>query len=337
MIQEFLARQPNHISIEGMSYEDWLQKRREGIGGSDAGAIMGLSNFGSRLTVYLQKKGLGEKKSNAATRRGNLLEPIIRQIAQEDFITLRIEKIPYMFFSEKYPFMLANIDSIIRALEDTIIIDGKAVNGWGGHECKSSKSGYGFGDDEVPDDYYAQVQHYMAVLDLDWFLLSVYILETEEIRHHIILRNQQFIDELISQEKDFWENYYLKDNMPVAVGIESEEDMITGIFAGSEPLVLEGNLPDLCDEYNMCNKQIKMLENKKQAAKVNIMAGIVQQAKGNPAERKVSAFAGSFSISWITVYQKRVDNDALKKAGLYEKFCKETSYDRLTVTEKKGA
>jgi len=337
MIDEFLKQCPNHISTAEMTNGEWLAKRREGIGGSDAGAIMGLSNYGSPLTVYLQKKGLIEnKKESVAARRGTILEPYIRQIAREEYPNLQIEEVPYMFFSEENPFMLANIDGLIWAGASLEINDKTVIDGWGGFEAKSSKTGYGFGDDEVPDSYYAQVQHYMEVLHLKWFLLSVYILETEEVKHYFIMRNQEFIDKMISQEKDFWENNYLKEVIPAAVGLESEEDMITGMFEGSEPLVLDDTLRDFCGEYVSINRQIKELEEKKQAVKVNLMEGIVQNVKGKPTERKVSALAGPYSVSWITVERRDVDRDALKKAGLYDQYVKVSCYDRFTVTEKKA-
>lgn len=63
------------------------------------------------------------------------------------------------------------------------------------------------------------------------------------------------------------------------------------------------------------------------------MNGIVQSQTGNPKERKVSAIAGPYSVSWITVERR----DAMKKAGVYDQYVKVSSYDRFTVTEKQGA
>jgi hypothetical protein len=67
------------------------------------------------------------------------------------------------------------------------------------------------------------------------------------------------------------------------------------------------------------------------------MEDIVQKARGNPKERKASAIAGPYSVSWITVERHDVDRDALKKAGLHDKYQKVSTYDRFTVTEKNGA
>ena len=40
-------------------------------------------------------------------------------------------------------------------------IAGSVVSGLGGHEIKTSRTGKGFTNDEVPDSYYAQVQHHI--------------------------------------------------------------------------------------------------------------------------------------------------------------------------------
>jgi putative phage-type endonuclease len=334
--QALLERCP-HISIEGMDRNTWLEKRQKSIGGSDVGAIMGLSDYGSRLTVYLQKKGIVKNdEESPAAHRGKILEPVVRQVTREQFPDILAPEVPYMFNHPEYSHMGANIDGLIFA-DKAVTIGGKEIQGMGGHEIKSSKTGYGFGDEEIPDAYFAQVQHYMEVLDLPWFLLSVYIMDNDSIKHYVIDKNPEFIADMLAQEKDFWENYLEKSIMPAAAGIDNEEDMITGMFSGSETLVLDEAQRGLCADYVSLTHSIKEMEDKKIMIKIYLMETIVQQAKGTPEDRKVSAIAGPYSVSWITVERRDVDRDALKKAGLYEKFQKVSTYDRFTVTEKKGA
>lgn len=43
------------VSTKGMERTEWLGYRKQGIGGSDAGAICGLSPFRSAIQVYLDK------------------------------------------------------------------------------------------------------------------------------------------------------------------------------------------------------------------------------------------------------------------------------------------
>jgi putative phage-type endonuclease len=326
------------ISTADMSYADWLELRKTYIGGSDVGPIMELSDYGSKLTVYLQKKGLADSSvESPAAHRGKLLEKYIREMTVEKFPELEIAAVPYIFLSKEEKFRGANVDGVIFAPgKEDIIIEGVELEGLGGHEIKSSKTGYGFGKEEVPDAYFAQVQHYMDVLDLPWFLLSVFIIETDEVRHYPIMKNPDFIKDMREQEADFWNNYFLTDTIPAPVGIENEEKMITGMFSGSETLVLDEAQRRLCAKYVELNRSIKEMEKEKETIKISLMEDIVQKARGNPKERKASAIAGPYSVSWITVERHDVDRDALKKAGLYDKYQKVSTYDRFTVTEKKG-
>jgi predicted phage-related endonuclease len=356
MIYQQLLDAIPHISTDDMSYEEWLEKRRESIGGSDAGPIMGLSGkYGSPMTVYFQKKGMEvSKEMSRAAKRGKLLEPLIRDWFAQDYPTAIIERVPYMFRPtgnglrydrpeggklwrlEIPPFMSANIDGLIYA-KDKIVIGDRACIGLGGLEIKSSRDGYDFGVDDIPDPYYAQVQHYMAVLNLDWFIVSVAILSKEEIQGYIIPRNGEFIYELIKAESKFWEDHVVADQWPAALGIEAEEDMITGMFEGGSSLVLGESERLLCKAYLDAHAKFNEMKDEKERIATELKASIIQRQTGKATEKKVSAIAGQFTISWSRFPKHSVDSDALKKDGLYEKYTKIIESGTFRITEKKGA
>jgi putative phage-type endonuclease len=333
-----LERCPLNLQTEEMSYEEWLEKRRGSIGGSDAGPVMGYSDYASRFTLYLQKKGLAESKEmSVAAKRGKLLEPVVRDWFAESFPDITVAKVPYMFYSSDYPFMSANLDGVLH-VKGQASIGGKEISGLGGLEIKSSKTGHGFGKDEIPDNHYAQVQHYMAVLGLPWFVLSACFLETEEIANYVIERDEVFIADLVRQEKDFWDNYIVPGVIPAAVGLEAEDDMITGIFEGNQSAIVLGAAETaLCSELVELKNQSKAVEKRIAALTADLKAVLTQKATGNTDEKKLSAIAGRYSISWSRFDTRRVDTDALKKAGLYDQYSKVSESGRFSVTEKKGA
>lgn len=45
------------VDITGLSNEDWLEYRKSGIGGSDAGIILGVSSYKLPRDVYFEKIG----------------------------------------------------------------------------------------------------------------------------------------------------------------------------------------------------------------------------------------------------------------------------------------
>jgi len=328
-----LLEKCNTLSTDGLGYEAWLEKRKGSIGGSDAGSIMGLSAYGSPLTIYLEKKGLvSDREISRAAYRGKILEPVIFGLFAKDHPELAIEKAPYMFFSKTNPFMSANIDGLISG---NATIDGKEISGTGILEIKTSKTGYGFGDDEIPDTHYAQVQHYLSVLDLPWAVISVYMLENEVIKNYVVMRNDDFIARLIAAEKDFWENFVQKDVMPAAMGLENEDDMITGMYEGSKaPVVLTNEEIDLCRTHKELGEQIDALRKQKDAVGINLKAKLGARTNGD-GERKLSASGGGYSVSWSFYKRQSADSDALKKAGLFDLYCKTSECDRMTITKKK--
>ena len=115
LYKQLLETHKTHVFTKNMTSEQWLLARRNGISGSDAGAVMGLNKWASPLTVYLDKKGLSHFDGNRATERGSWLEGPIREKAKEALGVL-IEECPYMFTSDINPFMSANIDGLIYIL-----------------------------------------------------------------------------------------------------------------------------------------------------------------------------------------------------------------------------
>ncbi len=58
-----------------ITHEEWLVLRKQGIGGSDAGAVCGLNPYSSPMKVFLDKTvGMTEEINNEAVRQGHDLE-----------------------------------------------------------------------------------------------------------------------------------------------------------------------------------------------------------------------------------------------------------------------
>lgn len=333
LYKQLLEKHKTHVFTKSLSTEQWLAERRNSIGGSDAGAVMGLNKWASPLTVYLDKKSLNHFDGNKVTERGSWLEAPIREKAKEALGVI-IEECPYMFTSDTSLFMSANIDGLIYIKEEKEI-NGIALSGLGGHEIKTTQRGDGFSKDEIPDSYFAQVQHYMAVLDLPWFILSAYFIESHEFRHYVILRDEAFISRLIETEKTFWETYIEKDVMPAPSGIDAENEQITDLFKGSaSSIVLDEEAESMSAEYLLINKQLKDLEAQKAQLGVALKLKIVQQQDA-AGDAKVKAIAGRYTISFSKMMRKSIDTEKLKKAGLYDSFCKETESSMFRITESK--
>lgn len=309
------------VDTSTFSHEQWLALRTTGIGGSDAGAIMGLNKYATPLTVYLAKKDFAHFTGNKATEWGNILEDPVRQKARME-LGIEIETVPGMFRNKEHDFMTANFDGLVY-IDGEKEIAGSVVRGLGGHEIKTSRTGDGFTVDEIPDSYYAQVQHYMAVTGISFFVLTVFIFDRYEGRHYVIPRNDDFIKILIEQELNFWENNVLADVAPAPTGNEQEMDLVKSL-----PMAEEICLDDECEawlaEKEVVDARIKELQSRSDVIKEQILLKMVESSGVSDGAAKVMATCGLWKITLNTQTTKRVDANALKKAGVYDQFTKDS-------------
>ncbi len=314
--------------------EFWLATRTTGIGGSDAGAVCGLSKWATPLSVYLAKKDLSKFEGNAFTEYGHRMEPVIREWSKEDLGCV-IEEVPGMFKSREHDFMNANLDGLIY-FEEEKKLSGVTLIGLGGHEIKES-SGEGFTDEgDVPDQYYAQVQHYMQVTGLNWFILTAHINGKPELKHYPILRDEAFISEMVNKETDFWENYVLTDTAPAPTGTAQESDAVKQL-----PMAEEIEIPDeysyLFEEREEIEAQIKELEAKSEALKSQILLKMYSLSDGAEDSEKVTAYCGGWKVTYNQQTRKSVDTNEMKKAGIYDDYCKETLSKVMRISKPKAA
>ena len=315
-----------------MSRSEWLKLRASGIGGSDAGAIMGLNKYATPLSVYFAKKDLAVQEGSKAAEWGNILEDPIRQKAREE-LGIEIETVPGMFTNKEHDFMNANFDGLVF-VEGEKEIAGSVVSGLGGHEIKTSRTGDGFTTDEIPDSYYAQVQHYMAVTGLTFFVLTVFIFDQYTGRHYVIPRNEEFIERLIEAESTFWNDFVLANVMPAPTGNENELDLVKALPMAEE-ITLSEDTEQLLEEKAAIDSQIKELQEKSDILKEQVLLKMTE-ASGEENAPKTLATCGLWKISLNTQVSKRVDTNALKKAGIYDEYAKESVSRVLRITKTKG-
>ncbi len=153
------------ISTAHMTREEWLDARRHSVGGSEVGAVLGLSPYASAVSVWANKTGwVPDAKENEAMRQGRDLESYVA----ERFCELtgkRVKRNNYIMTNDDYPHLHANVDRLV-------------IGEHAGLECKTA-SAYNedkFQSDEFPDSYYAQCVSYMAVTGLPVWYLAVLVM-----------------------------------------------------------------------------------------------------------------------------------------------------------------
>lgn len=171
----------------------WLAERRKGIGGSDAGAVVGVNPYKTALDVYNDKLQLAdEQPDNPAMAWGRALEPVIRQ-AYSDRTGYSVAT-PAMLHHPQHAWMLANVDGI-------------ADNGRRVLEIKTARTGKDWGEegsDAIPLVYTMQVQQYMAVTGLSVADVAV-LIGGSDFRLYEVPADPDLQRTLIEVEAAFWQ------------------------------------------------------------------------------------------------------------------------------------
>ncbi len=189
--------------------DEWLKFRQSGIGGSDASAILGLNPWKSNVELWKEKTGLADpKKINclAAVEYGKAAEDALSHLFALDYPKYEVNIVKDTVYRKD--FMFASLDGeltekatgrkgILEIKTTTIFASMRAEN-W---------------NDKIPDNYYIQVLHYMAVTNAEFVVLKAQL--KSELNGDVYLRTKHYqiersdveedIQYLISKENEFWE------------------------------------------------------------------------------------------------------------------------------------
>ena len=230
-----------------MTREEWLKARRSGIGGSDAGAIMGVSPYRGPFAVWADKHGYesGDMDSEAMRQGRDLEDYVAKRFAEKT--GRKVLREHGMLRSKAHPCMVANIDRKIASLK-------------AGLECKTSKDLYmkRWRDGDLPMEYYCQCLHYMAVTGWrPWYLCAVihgtpvlvYTIsrgprKEERGVDYYIDNVQDEIDALVEAEEAFWRDYVDGGQTPPPDGLTATTEALGRVYSRSEEMCVESTYED---------------------------------------------------------------------------------------------
>lgn len=239
------------VSTKGLSREEWLQYRRQGIGSSDAATAVGLNPYQSPLELWLVKTGRDEglppvdpDDDTSPMFWGTVLEPVVAErYARRTGNRVRRCNAVLQHPDPDKSWMLANIDREIVGQPDVQILECKTAGEFGARLWR----------DGVPEYVQLQVQHQLAVTGKQAADVAVLICG-QELRIHRIGRDDALIAHLIELEQRFWQ-YVVTDTPPPADGSESAARALQALYprdAGSvldctADLSLDGDFDELLD------------------------------------------------------------------------------------------
>ena len=306
------------VSTVDLPKPEWLKIRKQGITGTDAGAICGLNPYSSAFSVYQDKiSDLVEEFDNESMRQGRDLEDYVAKRFEEE-TGLKVRRANAIYQNEEHPIMLADFDRLVVGLPE-----GKRA----GLECKtvSPYSADKWDDDAIPIHYQMQVQHYLAVSGFDCWYVAALIFGREFIIRKIE-RDEELIQNLITIEERFWNEHVLQHIMPDPDGSKDCSEQIMKLYFKSD----KDKTVELLGVDSILKRReelvtlIDKLEKEKTTIDQKIQLQLEDAAYGVTADNRVS---------WISSESKRLDTKKLKEEqpDVYDQYCKISSSKRFTV------
>jgi len=301
------------VSTKDLPREEWLQYRKQGIGGSDAGAICGVNPYRTAIEVYYDKTtDSTEQIDNEAMRQGRDFEDYVAQRFMEA-TGKKVRRANVMFCDDEYKFMLADVDRMI-------------VGENAGLEIKTASpyTQAQWEDGKIPLSYQMQCYHYMRVCKADTWYIAV-LIYGREFKYYKLEYDEEIISNLIQLEKNFWENHVLKNIIPSPDGSKLADSIIAEHFKNSSEKTIE--LKGF-DEKLQRREEVVELLNKLETEKKRIEQEI-KLYLGN-AEK---AESDNYCVSWKSLESSRLDTKALQEQEpqIYQKYLKQTHSRRFTV------
>lgn len=303
-------------STANMPYEDWLEYRKQGIGGSDASVVCGISRYKSPVELWMEKTDqLPVQEAGEAAYWGTQLESLVRaEFTKRTGIEVKI--VSQLLQSEEYPFMLANLDGTCEVSDfGTCIFEAKTASAYKAGEW----------EDAIPDEYALQLQHYMAVTGYQGAHIAV-LIGGNTFRWKFVERDEELISMLIELESAFW-SHVQNCTPPPLDGSDASAKFLSERFPSSVPksqIDLPDTAADLLAQYNEACEQLEAVTERKQRAE-----NLLKEMLG---ENEVGT-SGRHIITWKSITQERLDSKTLKAEhpALCKKYTNKTSYRRFTI------
>jgi len=295
-----------------MTREEWLERRKKGIGGSDAAAVAGESKWKSPYAVWLEKTGqMTPDEPGEAAYWGITLEELVAQEFAKR-TGLKVQKVNNILRHPQYPWMLANIDRRI-------------VGQKAGLECKTTGeySKDEWTDDKVPTAYLLQCHHYMAVTGYKEWWIAV-LVGGNKFHYKLIPRDEEIIEALIKIESDFWKLVETMTPPPID-GSESSSEILGKLYP-------EGDASRIDVYDDSLFNQLKEAQEAKKTAEAN-EEELKNKFKLLMGKSEIVFFDEKPVVTWKNQKENRLDTTRLKaeRPEIYKAYVNTKTIRRFLV------
>lgn len=332
------------VDTTTLSEQEWLEYRKQGIGGSDIPAVMGQSPFCTARDLYYEKIDISstnntEKEENnwVAKEVGHRLEDLVAEMFSKR-IGLKVYPIKKMFCHPKHPFMIANIDFLIDFPDGKKgILECKTTN----YNCKEK-----WDNDTVPFNYELQCRHYMSVMNINVaYIACLYGNSENEFIIRKIERDLELEEALIAEEQYFWEEYVQKKIKPpytekADLVLKSLQKYASSIET-NKPIVLPADSKETIGKYLKLKEEKSKLDkqSKKIEEEMKQTYSVLVELLGTNSNAILTEKETEYLISYNPVYRTGINKEKLELLKLqypdiYNAYVETTESRRFNIKVK---
>lgn len=316
--------------------EVWLAAREGGIGGSEIGALIGVSDYETPFSVFNAKKTGGKDLSGvAAVKWGHRFEDAVAEEVAEQ-IGLASRFAGGLWADREKPFLRVTPDRFATKL--------RSWRALGVIECKTTGDGDewesgtitpgGQGSGQAPLSYQAQIQWQMGILGLRKGWLGCYV--SNQSRDFYVVEvdfDPEWFREMADEAERFWVRHILADEPPMH---DLRHPKTEELLKQLHPVVVRPSV-DLPEDARDWLADYRRAKAAAEAATKNL-----DQIKNFFRMWTGDAGAGYLGpdkvVSYPVVNSSRIDVDALKRdyPEVAQAVTVRSSHRRLTITVPKS-
>ena len=310
-----------------MATKDVKENRHLYIGGSDIAKVMGLSRWGTPLSLWAEKTGKIPPKdlSNVeAVELGNDLEDFVaNKFSQKTGKAVR--RSPKVYQHPQYPYMVAHIDRLITGSDELL-------------ECKTCsffKKDEWEGE-EIPQEYILQVMWYLGITGRRIGHIAV-LIGGQSFKYKQIEFDSELFDKMVDAAKDFWQ--HVQDDTPVDI-VATDDETLKDLYSNHSEIMIDliptdeqtKQACDVFEERVAYLQEIKMHIKQLQDEQKEIETSVKDIIKDN-----LGIKTPKYIITWKNQTTTKFDTAKLKqeRPETFEDYSYESSYRVMRISKNK--
>ena len=230
-----------------MSNTEWLEKRRQGIGGSEIAVLLGVNPYKTPYQLWLDKTGRSPPvEENKYMITGRLMEPVIvelfRQATNLEILTETQENILHVH--PQYSFALGTPDRIYKDGDQFGIL-----------ECKNTSRF--LTPDKLPKSWFCQVQWYMGILGYKQAYLA-WLVQGVDLHYERFEFDSTLFNFMIEKAQYFWE--LVKEDTPPELMNSMDVELMFPKSIGGDYILAMPETALIIDELRNIRSKLTVLK-----------------------------------------------------------------------------